>query len=928
MDCVSEETLRDLTTGIIRDDASLRAFAEHFADCEECAERYLKASASLHPILNAASSEKTEQSPTKAQSGDDTPARRQLQNMGAFRKFGETPAAAPLSQLWDDHWPPPESLLNCGRWQFLDVIGSGGMGTVYLAEDVENDHAYRAVKVLQPLHQNRRQLEMRFRREGEILLQMPPHRNIVRVIESDTIDNWQVLVLEFIPGADLDQLLRAVPDSRLPFQQAVALIVQTLAGINHAWNECQLIHRDLKPANLMLTPEGVVKILDFGLARLRDPDVASDQTRTGFAAGTPTYASPEQDKDFQSVDVRSDIYSIGCTLFRMIAGRPVFGAETGHQNSLDIRTAHHQIAPPTLHHLVPDVPKALSRVVACFLAKAPDDRPANPAEAAAMLWPFLTPNDQMFLKADFPLAESRSIELRKVARRKVTQRVLRMVAGGLLVVSLLLTLRSTWLRGPSTPVSVSDVSRERISNDSSVSALKTAPAESVQSTAAEFVEAESTATALPSTSAERPSETRSTKTSEEPALADSSSSNTSVTVVTDPVSSIAPEQRGIQVAQNGLDNDLKIRSTQPADGNTIRVVQEGNNNRIDISTGGPPGQKDGEGSTASAASGSVPVANVSRQPNGNWPEDAPDIAVAPFDELTAKRLQEEWAAYLKIPVEYSQSVGGRMRLLPPGRFLMGAPETELSRDISESPRHSLSLTNPMYVEVYEVTQWEYLAVSGDSDAAFSATGPQQDILNGIDANQFPQESVSWYRAVMFCNRLSELDGLSPYYEISDVDRIDRHVRRANVIELHNDGYRLPTEAEWEYACRAGTETPFHFGSLLNGTQANVDGLAPYGTDEKGPSLQRPATVGSYPPNAFGLHDMNGNVREWCWDRYARNYYDSSPDVNPRGPDDGAERSFRGGAWSDLPMYCRTAFRFRFPPSDAYNYLGIRIVRTP
>jgi len=141
-------------------------------------------------------------------------------------------------------------------------------------------------------------------------------------------------------------------------------------------------------------------------------------------------------------------------------------------------------------------------------------------------------------------------------------------------------------------------------------------------------------------------------------------------------------------------------------------------------------------------------------------------------------------------------------------------------------------------------------------------------------------------------------------------------------------HRFPTEAEWEYACRAGTTTPFHFGSELNGSEANCYGDEPYGTTDEAPFLDRPTTVGSYAPNAFGLYDMHGNVWECCQDWYDEDYYKASPVDDPQGPEKASRRVSRGGSWYDQAGWCRSAFRMRGSPSDRYYAGGFRVAADP
>jgi sulfatase modifying factor 1 len=176
----------------------------------------------------------------------------------------------------------------------------------------------------------------------------------------------------------------------------------------------------------------------------------------------------------------------------------------------------------------------------------------------------------------------------------------------------------------------------------------------------------------------------------------------------------------------------------------------------------------------------------------------------------------------------------------------------------------------------------------------------------------PVETVSWLDAIKYCNALSEKENLKPFYRI-DGDRV-------SVPDWDGEGYRLPTEAEWEYACRAGTKTKYWFGDNAGelGRHAWFDGN----------SQGRTQRVRTSPENPFRLHDMHGNVWEWCWDWYGANYYNSpSSSIDPTGPETGDGRVLRGGSWVQLAWFLRSAFRFRFTPAYRLNYVGFRLART-
>jgi len=195
---------------------------------------------------------------------------------------------------------------------------------------------------------------------------------------------------------------------------------------------------------------------------------------------------------------------------------------------------------------------------------------------------------------------------------------------------------------------------------------------------------------------------------------------------------------------------------------------------------------------------------------------------------------------------------------------------------------------------HEVTQAEFQALMGGDRSQFKG-------------ENLPMEMVSWFNATNYCRKLS--------------------------IREHNAGhlpegylYRLPTEAEWEYACRSGKITAFAFGSALSSTKANFNGNHPYGGGLKGPFLDQTAPVGSYPPNAWGLYDMHGNVWEWCEDWYGN--YPGGEVVDPTGPATGSKRVIRGGNWFLMGRYCRAADRMHDFPGSKADSLGFRVVLAP
>ncbi len=274
----------------------------------------------------------------------------------------------------------------------------------------------------------------------------------------------------------------------------------------------------------------------------------------------------------------------------------------------------------------------------------------------------------------------------------------------------------------------------------------------------------------------------------------------------------------------------------------------------------------------------------------------------PFDATEATRRQEETAATLGVAVTQEFDLGGgvmmKMVLLPAGEFMMGDTisaarradefDTGVARFLDEHPMHNVRISRPFYMGIYEVTQEQYEAVMGNNPSQF--IGPT-----------LPVEQVSWDDAVAFCRQASTVTGQT---------------------------FRLPTEAEWEYACRAGTITAFSWGDEFLQGICNIENDENTGEDSNvepfrrmGLPVDQTVPVGSFAPNVWGLHDMHGNVWEWNHDWYGEDYYADSEAVDPQGPRGGEVRVLRGGSWINPPGWGRSAKRNGF--SLRSRYTGVR-----
>jgi formylglycine-generating enzyme required for sulfatase activity len=284
---------------------------------------------------------------------------------------------------------------------------------------------------------------------------------------------------------------------------------------------------------------------------------------------------------------------------------------------------------------------------------------------------------------------------------------------------------------------------------------------------------------------------------------------------------------------------------------------------------------------------------------------------------------------IMLAASQSKSTGLETVIIEAGEFLMGSSLKEPGHRIGEIP-HRVRISQPFLLGRYEVNQGQFQEVMGFTPSHFRNAAEGQEKVRQLDTGEFPVERVSWFDAVAFCNRLSKRDGYGPYYKMANVQR-DRNSIKQSILTIEGgNGYRLPTEAEWEYACRAATTQRFHFGSSSGSKKANFVSRGPsfYGTRGKEKSLGRTAKVGSYMPNVWGLHDMHGNVAEWCWDWYAKDYYAHSLPKDPGGPGHGHHRVLRGGSWLVNEASCRSASRFYLTGDQRKYFAGFRVARTP
>ena len=323
---------------------------------------------------------------------------------------------------------------------------------------------------------------------------------------------------------------------------------------------------------------------------------------------------------------------------------------------------------------------------------------------------------------------------------------------------------------------------------------------------------------------------------------------------------------------------------------------------------------------------------------GSWSREAPGVPLIPaigLGDRTVKIGIIGSLCFYRVVAEMAPPVPQGFVLIPAGSFQMG--DTFAEAEIDERPVHAVNVS-AFYLQARETTKAEWDAVYTWALAngySFDNTGA------GKAANHPVQQVFSWYDVVKWCNARSEKEGLVPCYYTNAARTA---VYKTGQVNATNDqvlwtanGYRLPTEAEWEKAARGGLQGKrFSWGDTITHSLANYYSSSDYAYDTSATRGYHPlynsgsqpytSPVGSFAPNGYGLYDMTGNVWEWCWDRYSSSYYTSAATTDPRGPASGSLRVVRGGSWDDFAIDSRVANRGRNDPSDGSYFIGFRPAR--
>jgi formylglycine-generating enzyme required for sulfatase activity/tRNA A-37 threonylcarbamoyl transferase component Bud32 len=713
------------------------------------------------------------------------------------------------------------------------------------------------LKVVSRELMDRRGVLDRFLREIRNAAQLH-HTNIVTAYSAIRAGETVAFAMEHVEGEDLASYVKT--QGPLPVAHACYFAYQAALGLQYA-HEKGMVHRDIKPGNLILARQGrraVVKVLDFGLAKAsREERVDKGLTHEGQMLGTPDYIAPEQSLDATKADIRADIYSLGCTLYYLLTGGPPFQAPSLYEV---LQALHSQEAKP-LNLVRAEVSPELAAVVSKMMAKDPKSRYQTPIEVAQAIKPFFktAPGEQAARTASPSRTMQPGSDLAEARPNAAPTDAVAGVAPTPTIAAESFRADAEWM-DPLVRV-----------EDDAFPTLATPVAATARGVRAFWLSTAIAAVLLVGLAIAWAAGTR-----------DFEAMHATLTledVPADAVVEIDGERKPVESSA------VKQRQIAIKAGKHAVVVKHGGEILL--------------AETIAAEAGRPHRLSLPRRK-----------AVLPDRRETRTsepKLLDTWT---------SPSTGMAFVRIEGGQFLMGSPDSDSDADDNEKPQHKVRI-RPLYLGVTEVTQAQYAAVMGKNPSWFRPDRKAMSKLEGQATHRHPVEYITWSDAVKFCNAMSAADGLAPYYDFQGNDQFPE----VAIPDRGGTGYRLPTEAEWEYACRAGTSTKYSFGN----DPSKIGEYAWTGEN----SLSQSHPVRQKLPNPFGLYDMHGNVWEWCWDGYDPGYYRNSAELDPAGPESAKNRVARGGCWLNQPgSYCRSAVRSEHEPGKRFGSAGIRVARNP
>lgn len=752
-----------------------------------------------------------------------------------------------------------------GAYRIEGLLGQGGMGFVYRALHTHLNKPV-ALKVLPAEQASNPDLIRRFEREmhsvGSIV-----HPNIVSGFDAGVHEGIYFLAMELIDGLTLSDILRR--HGPIPVALACEIIRQTAIGLDYVHKQ-GMLHRDLKPSNLMLlrsdNGEMIVKILDLGLARLSSIHQEIEEiTSAGLIVGTLEYMAPEQADNLKDVDARSDIYSLGATFYCLLTGFAPLSVEQ-YPTPIKILKALTITKPDPIGKRV-TLRRKLGHLIDSMLEKDPANRPSSALEIANQL--------SLYVK---------NVDLESLLLNSSTTTVVGADSN-----TVLLSQDDSLPKSLSVPKSTVQTSGNSSFHFSRLFFLATLPLGLLFAVGIFWLKTDGGYLKI-----------------EAPEGVD-----VTVEVIKDGqfFESIEVGQARDAIWYRSGNYEVRLPSSEQQilqiRGNVFQLKYQ-NDQTVTIT-------KISEADSVKNPSLEMPE-NVppTVRPNENDSKlsmNTPEISRFQMSSSEAASKQQQWANHSNLPVTKTITLPGGttmdFQLIPPGEFLMGSTEAELekfrtqsetyddgwglSHLKTESPQHRVQISKPFYMSRYEMTRAQWKSVTGNDHVNRS--------YHQGDPSIMPVVEISWHDCQRMIESLNE-QFKDPAFE-----------------------FALPTEAQWEYACRAGTTSPFYFGTLEEVLQNK------FWYFENQNRKEQP--VGLLSPNAWGLHDMHGNVHEWVFDRGAKSYPNVSVEINPTGPAEKFHRNdvrvMRGGSVWDPPTACRSALRGCRPPEYVFHALGVRPV---